>query len=106
MKVRIEIDTRTFVRFWLVVIGFALVALAVYSALSALVIIGAAFFLAMALNGPVSRVAKVLPGKSRVGATAIAYIVVVFLLGVFIFLVVPPIIEQTAKFVATIHHFV
>ncbi len=102
MNVRIEIDTKTFVRFWLVVIGFALAILAIYSALSALIIIGAAFFLAMALNGPVSHVAKILPGKSRVGATAIAYVVVVLLLGVFIFLVVPPIVEQTAKFIETL----
>ncbi|MEO5950378.1 MAG: AI-2E family transporter [Candidatus Saccharimonadales bacterium] len=102
MKVQIEIDTRTFVRFWLVVIGFALALLAIYSALSALIIIGAAFFLAMALNGPVSRVARILPGRSRVGATAIAYIIVVLLIGVFVFLVVPPIVEQTAKFIETV----
>ena len=32
MKVRIEIDTKTFVRFWLVVMGFGLAGLAIYSA--------------------------------------------------------------------------
>lgn len=102
MKVRIEIDTKTFVRFWLVVIGFAFVILAVYSALSALIILGVAFFLAMALNGPVSKLASLLPGNSRVGGTAIAYIIVVALLGAFVFLVVPPIIQQSAKVAETI----
>lgn len=102
MKVRIEIDTKTFVRFWLVVIGFALAAMAIYSARAALVILGAALFLAIALNGPVSRVANLLPGKSRIGGTAIAYIVVVLLLGAFVFLVVPPIVQQTAKFAETV----
>lgn len=102
MKVRIEIDTKTFVRFWLVVIGFAFVILAVYSALSALIILGVAFFLAMALNGPVSKLASILPGNSRVGGTAIAYIIVVMLLGAFIFLVVPPIIQQSAKVAETV----
>jgi predicted PurR-regulated permease PerM len=102
MKVRIEIDTKTFVRFWLVVIGFALVGLAIYSALQALIIIGAAFFLALALNGPVNRLAHLLPGQSRVGGTAIAFVVVVAILGAFVVLVIPPIVQQSAKFVETV----
>lgn len=102
MKVKIQIDTVTFVRFWLVVIGFALAALAIYSARSALIIIGSALFLALVLNSPVSWVAKYLPGKSRVGGTAIAYIVVVAFIGAFVTLVVPPIVQQTAKFAQTV----
>ncbi|HRC28196.1 MAG TPA: AI-2E family transporter [Candidatus Saccharimonas sp.] len=99
MKVRIEIDTKTFVRFWLVVIGFAFVILALYSARTALTIIGVAFFLALALNGPVSRLAKVLPDRSRTLSTAIAFTVVVAILAAVVFLVVPPIVQQTAKFI-------
>lgn len=102
MKVRIEIDTRTFVRFWLVVIGFAIALLAIYSARQALIVIGIAFFLALALNTPVNYLAKHSPGKSRVGATALAYIVVVALLGAFVVLVVPPIAQQTVKFIETV----
>ncbi|MFI5212831.1 MAG: AI-2E family transporter [Candidatus Saccharimonadales bacterium] len=102
MKVKIEIDTKTFVRFWLVVIGFAFAILAIYSARTALIILGISFFLALALNAPVSYLVKHLPGKSRVGGTAIAYVIVVALLGAFVFLVVPPIIQQTAKFVQTV----
>lgn len=102
MKVKIQIDTLTFVRFWLVVIGFALAALAIYSALTALIIIGAALFLALALNAPVSWLARNLPGRSRVGGTAIAFVVVVAVLGTVMFLVFPPIVQQTAKFVKTV----
>lgn len=102
MKVRIEIDTKTFVRFWLVVIGFIFALLAIYSARTALIILGAALFLAIALNGPVSRLANILPGKSRVGGTAIAYVIVVAVLGSFIFLVVPPIVQQSVKFAETV----
>ncbi len=102
MKVKIEIDTRTFVRFWLVVISFAVVAIALYSARTALVIIGTAFFLALALNPPVNRLARILPGKSRVAGTALAYVAVIALLGAFVFLVVPPIVQQTAKVAETI----
>jgi len=99
MSTKIDIDTRTFVRFWLVILGFALVALLLVKAQVALIIIGVSIFLALALNGPVSRISRRLPGRSRVGATAIAYIVVVTLLGAFITLLVPPIVQQTAGFV-------
>lgn len=102
MKVRIEIDTKTFIRFWLVVAGIALAGLVLYSARTALLILGISFFLALALNRPVSALASHLPGKSRVGGTAIAYVLVVGFLGVFLSLVVPPVIEQTVKVVGTI----
>jgi predicted PurR-regulated permease PerM len=102
MKVRIQIETETFVRFWLVIAGLALAALAVYSARSGLILLGAALFLALTLNGPVSKLATYLPGKSRVGSTAISFIVIVALLGGFVFLAVPPIIQQTAKFAETV----
>lgn len=102
MKVRIEIDTRTFIRFWLVLIGFAVAAVAIYNARTALIILGTALFLALALNGPVSRLARHMPGNSRVFSTAISYILVVVLLGSFIFLAIPPIVQQTAKFIQTV----
>lgn len=102
MNVRIQIDTRTFVRFWLVVIGFALAAFAIYSARTALLIIGISAFLAIALSPPVNRLAKILPSKSRVLSTAIAYLVVILLLGIVMFLVVPPVVEQTARFLQNV----
>jgi predicted PurR-regulated permease PerM len=102
MKVRVDIDTKTFVRFWLVVIGFAFAILAIYSARAALVLLGLALFLALALNAPVSYLARHLPGKSRVGGTALAYIFVIVMLAAFIFLVVPPIVQQTVKFSETV----
>lgn len=98
MKTRIEIDTQTFVRFWLVVIGFGLAGFAIYSAKTALIMVGAAFFLAIALNPPVNRLVKILPSRSRVTSTAIAYVAVLAVLAIIVFLVVPPIIEQTVKF--------
>lgn len=63
MKVKIEIDTKTFVRFWLVVIAFAFAILAIYSASAALILIGIAFFLALALNAPVSFFGQVFTGQ-------------------------------------------
>lgn len=102
MKVRIEIDTQTFVRFWLVVIGFGLAGLFIYSAREAFMILGAALFLALALNGPVVRLASVLPGRSRLGGTALAYVLVVLVIGAIGWFMVPPLVQQSAKFAETI----
>lgn len=102
MKVRIEIDTKTFVRFWLVVIGFGLAGLMIYSAKDALILVGIALFLAVALNGPVAKLASFMPGKSRLGGTALAFTLIVLVLGSVTWLVIPPVVQQTAKFVQTI----
>lgn len=102
MKAKIDIDTSTFVRFWLVLIGFTAALFAVYSARTALTLIAIAFFLALALNVPVSYLARHLPGKSRAMGTTIAYILVVAALAAFMFFIVPTIIQQTAKFINTV----
>ncbi len=102
MKTKIDIDTRTFVRFWLVIFGIALAAFLLYKAQMGLIVLGVSLFLALALNAPVAMIAKKLPGKSRVGATAIAYVAVVVILGLVLTLVVPAIIQQTAKVAQTI----
>lgn len=106
MKVKIDIDTRTFVRFWLVVIGFALVVVAIYSARMALIIFGAAIFLAIALSPSVKRLARIFHSKSRVLGTALAYVAVVVALGLVIFLVIPPIVDQTVKFAQNVPHLI
>jgi len=102
MKAKIEADTQTFIRFWLVPLGIVVAGFAIYSARTALIIIGAALFLALALNGPVSWIERHLPGRSRVGGTALSFILVVIFLGAFVTLVVPPIVQQTAKFIGTV----
>jgi predicted PurR-regulated permease PerM len=106
MKTRIDIDTKTFVRFILVVIGFGFAIFAIYHARTALLILGISLFLAIALNGPVARISRILPGKSRTAATSIAYILVVIVLSAIIFLVIPPIVQQTAKFIQNVPSFV
>lgn len=102
MKVRLDIDTKTFVRFWLVVIGFGLAGWMVYSAREALIIVGAAIFLALALNEPVARLARLMPGKSRLAGTSVAFTLIVFILGLVFWFVLPPLIQQSAKFIETI----
>ena len=101
MKVKIDIDTKTFIRFWAVVIGFALLGLFIWRAKNALILIFISFFFALALNHPVSKITQMLPEskKNRVGATAVAYFLIVAILGLFIWFVVPTLVEQTSKFI-------
>lgn len=102
MKVKVDIETKVFIRLVLVVLCFGLALLAIYKTRSALVLIGLSIFLALALNPPVSKITKRLPGNSRVGATALAYVAVLVVLGGFLILVVPPVVEQSAKFADTV----
>lgn len=106
MKVKVDIDTKVFIRFVLVFLGFGLALLAIYKSRGALTLLAISLFLALALNPPVSKLARQLPSNSRVGATAIAYLVVVALLGGFLVLVVPPVIEQSAKFASTVPNLI
>lgn len=99
MKLHIEIDTKTFVRFWLVVIGFVFAIYLIYLSRTAIVILTSAAFLALALSGPVSLLSRRIPGKSRFAATALAFLSVIFVLGTFLFIVVPPITTQTIKLI-------
>ncbi len=106
MKLQIDINTKTFVRFWLVVIGFGLIGWFIYATSPVLLILGVALFLALALNKPVSFIANRLPNRSRFSATVIAFTSVVVLLGAIIWFVVPPLVQQSAKFAETLPQLV
>ena len=97
MKVKVEIDTKTFVRFWMVIVGFSLAALLAYNARTALILVGISFFLAIALSKPVAWFAKKLPGNSRLGATALSFLMIVAALVTLAVLVVPPVVGQSAR---------
>lgn len=98
MKVKIEIDTKTLIRFWLVIFGFIILAGAIWIAKDVLIMIIIAAFLALALNSPVAKIAKILPGssKNRVGATAVAYLIIVLIFGA-LFSVLTSIITDQVK---------
>ncbi len=100
METKIKVDTKTFIRFWLVPFGICLAGFIIWSARTGLLILGASLFLALALNPIVSKMANILPGhgKMRKLATALAYIIVVSVLGAIIAIVVPTIIDQTIRF--------
>lgn len=97
-----DVPITTFIRFWLVMVGFLVTLLAIFLAYKAILLVAIAAFLAIALNTPVSGIAKRLPGRSRAGATALAYTIVMGGLLAFLFFVVPIIVDQLAHFFKTL----
>ena len=92
----------TFVKFWLVLVALVAVFLFIYLIRNAIILIAISAFLSLALNPPVNAIARRLPSRSRVGATAIAYVIVVVALLGFIITVIPTIAEQMARFFKTL----
>ena len=98
MSRKIEVGTETFVRFWLVIVGFALAIAFVWRAKTALLIIGAAMFLSIAIN-PLVR--KLDPNYKRRGlSTVIAVVLVVSTIGVIVAVVGPVVVTEATKFFA------
>lgn len=101
-QVKVDIDNRTIVRFMSVILIFWLSVQAVYQIRGALVWLLISFFLALALNPPVSWLASKIPGGSRALATGVAYILVLTVLGVFLTSTIPPLIDETTNLVQTL----
>ncbi len=100
--VEVTVTNETFFRLALLSIVTLGLVLAVHKAAHALLLVFIAFFLALALNGPVHWLAERIPGKrrgSRSLATSLSFLVVVLLLGGFIASVAPPLVRQTESFV-------
>lgn len=98
-KKTIEVDTKTFVRFWLVIMGFGLLGLFIWKALTGLIIVGIAIFLAIAIQPLATRVQRLLKKDNSSLSSAVAYGIVIVILGVIASVVVPVVIDQSVQFV-------
>lgn len=95
----IEVDTRTFVRFWLVILGFGLAGLFICKAWEALMIIGIALFLTIAIRPLARRINRFTKKDHATSSAILAYVAVLVILGVIFAVVGPVVIEQTTQFV-------
>jgi predicted PurR-regulated permease PerM len=101
-SIALNISNRTVIRVLLLVVATMLALSAVQKASHALLLIFTAFFLALAINGPVHWLGQRLPGKrrgSRTMATAISFLVIILIFGGFLASIVPPLVRQTNNFV-------
>ena len=99
---KIQIDTKTFIRFWLVIIGFVAAGYLLVKASFGLMIIGAALFFALAISPLIKRLASIFPSKSRNFAIALAYIIVVGFIIAFVAIVFPTIINESIRFLGNL----
>jgi predicted PurR-regulated permease PerM len=101
-KVQVAISNNTMLR----ALGWIFIAILAYKFVGrithALTLIFVSFFLAMALNPVVSRIAGNLKSRSRGKATATAYLLVIAIIIGFFFLVIPPLVNQSRQFVRTV----
>ena len=95
---KVTVDTKTFIRFWLVILGFAAAGFLLFQAATGLLIIGAALFFALAINPLVRKLADWIPGEGIKLPITIAYILVVGFLSAFLVIVIPTIINETVNF--------
>ena len=104
-KLTIDVETKTLIRFWLVLIGIGLVILFLYKAATGLIIVGISIFLALALKPLVKKVNKFLEKhlgtkkKHRTASAVLAYLIIVLALGIVIAVVGPVVVNETAKFI-------
>src|ERR1051326_638047 len=105
-NVTVNVTNRTMVRTILWIAGALLVYKFVGRVGHILTLIFAAFFLALALNPVVSWMSRHFNLKSRVRATAAAYLLVIVFLVAFFAAVVPPLVRQTRNFINDVPHIV
>lgn len=98
----ISVSNRTVLRVIALVVGSVLFLRFLHTVSGVLVLIFTACFLALALNPAVSWISHRLKSKSRVRATAAAYVTVLVLLVSFVSLVVPPLVKQSVDFVNSV----
>lgn len=106
MKVTVDVETKTVVRVLFAAGVFVGLIFMVYKLWPALIIVLVSMILALALNAPINSLASKLPGKNRTLATTAAFLVLIGVLGTFIYVAVPPVVDQTTKFVQNLPQYV
>lgn len=98
-KTVIEIETKTFLRFWLVILGMGLLVGFVTQAWSGILIVLIAAFLAIALQPLAKRIDRIGGSKERKSlSSVVAVIVVVLGVTLVLGLVGPVVVRETSKF--------
>ena len=98
----VEIETKTFIRFWLVIIGIGLIIYFIVRASEALAIIGISILLAIAIHPLALKVDNLIGKKTQARlASVLAYIIVLLIIASIVAVIAPVIITEFAKFVTT-----
>ncbi len=103
MSRTIDVDTKTFVRFWLVILGLGIIGLFIWKAMPGLLIVLTSIFFAIALRPLAKRIDAIDKKKERRSLSSImAVTIVVMTILAVIGFVGPVIINETSKFLGAI----
>ncbi len=98
MSKTVEVDTKTFVRFWLVVAVLALAVLLISQASAGLLIVGIAIFIAIAVRPLVVKVEKVLGKERRALSAGLTVGGLVLIIGTALAIIGPTVVSETTTF--------
>ena len=103
MSRTIDVDTRTFIRFWAVILGLGLIGLFIMKAFTGILIVLASIFFAVALRPLAKKIDNIDKSKDRASLSSIAaVIIVVATILAIIGFVGPMIINETSKFLSIV----
>ena len=103
MSKTVDVDTKTFIRFWLVILGFGAVGLFIWKAMGGILIVLTSIFFAVALRPLAKRIDNIDKSKERRNFSSImAVIIVVVSILAVIGLVGPVIVNETSKFLGAV----
>ena len=103
MSQKIDVDTKTFVRFWLVILAFVILLWFLMKAAPGLLVVAIAVFLALAIHPLAELFDKLDRKKQRPKLTAVlAYVLVIGVIGFIVSVIGPVVVDQTSQLVAGI----
>ena len=98
MSKTVDVDTKTFIRFWLVISLLAIIALLIARASTGLLIVGIAIFLAIAVRPLVFKVEKIIGGEHHALAASLTVGGLVLIIGTALAIIGPTIVSETTDF--------
>ena len=102
-KTTVDVDTKTFIRFWLVILGLGLIGLFLWKALTGILIVLTSIFFAVALTPLAKRIDGIDKKRERRNLASItAVILVVVSIVAVISLVGPVVVNETSRFLGSV----
>ena len=98
MSRTVDVDTKTFVRFWLIVALLAIIAILLAQASTGLLIVGIAIFIAIAVRPLVLKVEKVIGKERHALASGLTVGGLVLIIGTALAIVGPTVVSETTTF--------
>lgn len=102
MTLNINIETKNVIKIFTLAILFVVGVFAVVRMYDAIVLVGTAFFFALALNPAVSFISRYMPKKKRGPAVALVMVAGLLLLGVIVFSIISPVAREVSAFADTV----